>query len=312
MSRRRLVLAVPDMVSNSYFPILAAAHLGLFAREGLDVSLELLSPTDTAFSALRDGSVDLVGAEAHAALGVFRNWKGVKLLCAQSQGMYWFLVMRKDLDISRGDIDAVRGRRIAAAPWVVLALRQLLRDSGIDPDRDVEIAAQPELLGKSVNTGVTVAQALEDGRIDGFWANGMGAEKAVQRGVGTIVLDVRRGDGPQGCFDYTLPIVATTDDLVTKEPKTAISVVRAIVGAQRALVRDVTLATEVGTRYFPPLEASLIETLVTRDLPFYDASLSAETISSLNRFSVNVDLLDHGVAYEDVVASIAVPHWSAP
>jgi len=36
-------------------------------------------------------------------------------------------------------------------------------------------------------------QALEEGKIDGFWANGMGTEIAVRRGVGTIVLDIRRG-----------------------------------------------------------------------------------------------------------------------
>ena len=44
---------------------------------------------------------------------------------------------------------------------------------------------------------MTAAKALEDRKIDGFWANGMGAEVAVRRGVGTVVLDVRRGDGPK-------------------------------------------------------------------------------------------------------------------
>jgi len=30
----------------------------------------------------------------------------------------------------------------------------------------------------------------------------MGTEVAVRRGVGTVVLDVRRGDGPKPCFNY--------------------------------------------------------------------------------------------------------------
>ena len=33
-------LAVPDLISNSYFPAVAAVELGLFAKQGLDVSLE--------------------------------------------------------------------------------------------------------------------------------------------------------------------------------------------------------------------------------------------------------------------------------
>ena len=32
-------LAVPDIISNSYFPAAAAVELGFFAREGLESSL---------------------------------------------------------------------------------------------------------------------------------------------------------------------------------------------------------------------------------------------------------------------------------
>ena len=196
-------LAVPDLVSNSYFPVLAAVELGFFRKEGLDVALELLSPSDKAFDALRAGEVDFVGAEGHGALKSFPEWRGVRLLCAQSQGMYWFLVMRADLGVKRGDFSAVLGRRIGAAPWVDLGLRRLLIEAGIDPVRDVTIAPIPGTLELKVNTGVMAAQALEDRVVDGFWANGMGAELAIRRGVATLVLDVRRGDGPKGCFDYT-------------------------------------------------------------------------------------------------------------
>src|SRR5229473_3946382 len=109
-------LAVPDMISNSYFPAIAAIELGLFREEGLDVSLELIFPVDKCYAALRDGRVDFVGGSAHSALAAFPNWDGVKLLCAQAQGMYWFLIMHADYDVKRGDIDAVKGRKIGAAP----------------------------------------------------------------------------------------------------------------------------------------------------------------------------------------------------
>src|SRR5262249_37274082 len=57
-------LAVPDIISNSYFPAAAAVELGFFRREGLDVSLELIFPVDKAYQALREGAVDLVGGAA--------------------------------------------------------------------------------------------------------------------------------------------------------------------------------------------------------------------------------------------------------
>src|SRR5882724_11735912 len=88
-------IAIPDLISNSYFPAAAAVELGFFKAEGLDLSLELIFPVDKAYAALRDGQVDFVAGSAHSALAAFPEWKGVKLLCAQGQGMYWFLVMAK-------------------------------------------------------------------------------------------------------------------------------------------------------------------------------------------------------------------------
>src|SRR6202140_2773338 len=229
-------LAVPDMISNSYFPAEAAVELGFFREEGLDVSLEMIFPVDKAYEALRDGKVDFVGGSAHSALAAFPQWQGVKLICAQAQGMYWFLVMHKDFAAKRGDVGAVKGRSIGAAPWVEMGLRRLLVAAGIDLQRDnVKVAPVPGASGAGVNFGLTAAKALEERKIDGFWANGMGAEVAVRRGVGTIVLDVRRGDGPKPCFNYTMASIAATDRLLKEQPEAAAAAVRAIVRTHEAL-----------------------------------------------------------------------------
>src|ERR1700730_18592390 len=129
-------LAVPDLISNSYFPAVAAVALRVFGEEGLAVSLELIFPVDEAYRAMRDGRVDFVAGSAHSALAAFPEWQGAKLLCAQAQGMYWFLVMREDLCAARGDVGVVRGRRIGAAPWVEMGLRRLRIEAGIDLERD--------------------------------------------------------------------------------------------------------------------------------------------------------------------------------
>ncbi len=297
-------LAVPDMISNSYFPAIAAAQLGFFKQEGLDIEVELVFPVDKAYAALRDGAVDFVGGSAHSALAAFPEWQGVKLLCAQAQGMYWFLVMHKDLGIKRGDIAGVKGRSIGAAPWVEMGLRGLLASAGIDLVRDaVKIAPVPGALAAGVNFGVTAAKALEERRIDGFWANGMGAEVAVRRGVGTVVLDVRRGDGPKQCFNYTMASIATTDRLIERSPELAAAAVRAIVTTQAALKNDVSLATGVGRKLFPPEEAELIAELIRRDLPYYDARITPEFVAGMNAFAREMGILSGDVPYERIVAT---------
>ena len=173
-------IAVPDLISNSYFPAVAAVELGFFRQAGLDMTLEHIFPVDAAFKAMRDGEIDFVAGSAHGTLATFPGWRGAKLLAALSQGMYWLLVLRSDLGAARGEIDAVKGLHIGAAPVVEQGLRRLLVEAGIDIEADgVRITPVSGTIEPGISFGVAAAKALEDGRLDGFWANAMGAETAI-------------------------------------------------------------------------------------------------------------------------------------
>ncbi len=297
-------IAVPDMISNSYFPAVAAVEFGAFADEGLDMTHELIFPVDDCYKALRDGKVDFVGGSAHAVLSGFPEWQGAKLVAALAQGMYWFLIMRADLNAERGDLDVVKGKRIGAAPWVDYGIRRLLAEAGIDVEKDeVNIAPVPGTVQPGVSFGVTAARALEDGKLDGFWANGMGAEIAVSRGIGTMVIDVRRGDGPAPCFNYTQPALVASDEMIERDPDSVAAAIRAIEKTHAILKRDVSRATEVGRKLFSPDEAALIAAVVERDLPYYDTRITREFVAGMNKFSREMGLLEADVPYEQVVAT---------
>jgi len=296
-------MAVPDLISNSYFPAIAAVELGFFEAEGLEMGLEHVFPVDKCCERMRDGEFDFVAGSAHSALAAFPHWQGAKLLAALSQGMYWLLVVRSDLDAERGDIKAVKGLHIGAAPFVELGLRRMLTEAGIDIEADhVHIAPVPGAIQPGVSFGVTAAKALGDGVIDAFWANGMGAEIAVRAGVGKVLIDIRRGDEPKKAFNYTMPALLTTDALIERSPEAAAAATRAIVRAQQALVADVTRATEVGRKLFPADDAALIADVVARDLPYYDATISEVFVREMNEFMIDLGWLDGPVPYEQVVA----------
>jgi NitT/TauT family transport system substrate-binding protein len=304
-------IAIPDMISNSYFPAAAAVELGFFKEEGLDMTLELIFPVNRALEVLRDGGIEFVGGSAHSTPHAFPGWKGGKLLAALAQNMYWFLILRSDLNAKKGDINAIKGLKIGAAPLVDLGLKRLLVESGIDEKRDgVTIQPVPgAFIGESKNFGVAAAKALEAGVIDGFWANGMGAEVAIRSGAGTMVIDARRGDGPPMAIHYTCAALITSEAVIGREPDMVASAVRALVKTQQALKADVNLATKVGQKLFPVHEASLIAELIRRDLPFYDASISREFVAGMTEFQRHVGLLGHDVAYEDVVATQFSRYW---
>lgn len=296
-------VAIPDLISPSYFPLIAAVELGFFEKEGIRASLELLYPVTKTYEDLRDGKLDFVGGASHAVLYAFKDWQGGKLLCALAQNMYWFLVVGKKFSPRKGDLSSVKGLRIGAAPGPVDGLKQMLKRAGIDPQRDVQIGPVPGFaVGQTASFGLLAAKALEEGKIDGFWANGMGAEVAVRSGIGTLVLDARR-DAPAEAKGYTFPALVATEKTIRERPDAARAAIKAVVSAQDELKRNPERATDVGKRLFPPTEASLIAQLIRRDAPFLDPAISKASVESMNRFARDLGLLSRNVSYEDVVWS---------
>ena len=304
-------IAGPDLVSNSYFPAVAAVELGFFKAEGLDADLELVFPVPRSMEELRDNNLDFVAGSAHATLTAFPDGKGAKLIVALAQKMYWMLILRSDLGAKRGDVQAVKGLRIGAAPGPDLGFRRLSIEAGIDLEKDqVQVGPVPGAAGPGVSFGVHAARSLEEGTIDGFWANAMGSEVALRSGAGTMVLDVRRGDGPPASQYYTFPALVTTENRIEQEPESVAAAVRAIVKLQRALKEDPGRAAEVGQRLFPAMEAGFIAELVERDLPYYDPTISEDVVSNMNRFAQDTGLLSGPTSYEQVVATQFSHLWS--
>jgi ABC-type nitrate/sulfonate/bicarbonate transport system substrate-binding protein len=294
-------IAAVDLITNTCFPLLAADELGLFKAEGLDVEIELL-PMLRGTKALRSGAVDLMAAgSVYDLLTEFPGWNGAKIVVALSQGTPWLLVVRADLAAGRGDLNAIKGLRVAAAEGPDQALKQMLTRAGIDPSRDLEIVELPGARGADVSFGVFAAQALEQGKCDAFWANAVGAETAASRGVGKVLVDVRRGDDPGGVRHFTFAALATTESYIQRELASVEGAVRAVVNAQKALRDDPSLARRVGQGKFPPDAAALITRTIERDVAFYDPVITERAVISLNGFAQAIGHLPAPVPYERVV-----------
>lgn len=299
-------IATADLISNTAFPLLAADALGLFEAEGLDVSIALLP----AERALHDGDVDLASG-AQSMLREFPAWKGAKLVVALSQGTPWLLVVRADLAAERGDLSAIKGLRLMAGSGPVQALTQMVIGAGIVPGRDFElIVDQAATRGPNVSFGVSAARALEEGAIDGFWANAVAAESVVESGRGKILIDVRRGDDPADVRHFTFSALATTDAYLERNAADVEAAVRAIVKAQSMLRADPSLARKVGEGKFPADEAALIVRIIERDVPFYDPVITEEAVASMNGFAQALGMLDGPVPYDQVVDVRMRKYWT--
>jgi NitT/TauT family transport system substrate-binding protein len=305
-------LAVADLDSPSYFVATAAAELGFFNEEDVDIELERAFGARNGPERLRDGSLHFFAGPAYAATRAFPAWQGAKLLCALAQYSYWFLAIRAELDVKRGDVGALRGLRISSSmESPVLGLRHLLADASIDLERDKIriVPAPPTIEGRWM--GHAGVDAIKQGLADAYWGNGMRVAIGEKLGVAKLHLDLRRGDGPPGARWYNFAALTTTERLIDEQPQIAAGAVRAIVRAQDALKADPSLAAAIGDRLFPPEEAPLIAELIKRDAPFYDANISPEAIDGLNGFAKAAGLIAETVPYDRLVATQFRQLWRA-
>jgi len=300
---------VADLDSPSYFVATAAVELGFFKREGIDI--EFVYNTREGPTLMREGKLDFMGGPSFVALRAFREWKGVKVLCALAQYCYWFLAVRRDLDVKRGDLQALKGLRISAAitdPGKLL--RHMLNEAGLDLERDkIQIVPPPPTYGDKGYMARNGIDAITQGLADAYWGNGLRVALGEKLGIAKLHLDLRRGDGPPGARYYNFAALTAREQLVKEHPEVAAGAIRAVRSAQKALKADPSLATGIGEKLFPADEAELIAPLIERDAPFYDAAITREAIDGVMKFAKSFGLIKEVLPYEAVVATEFSALW---
>jgi NitT/TauT family transport system substrate-binding protein len=300
---------VADLDSPSYFVATAAVELGYFKREGIDI--EFVYNTREAPTLLREGKLDFIGGPAYIGLRAFPEWTGAKLLCALAQYAYWFLAVRRDLDMKRGDLQALKGLRISAAvtdPGKML--HYMLMEAGLDLERDkIQLVPPPPAYGDKGFMARNGIESITNGSADAYWGNGMRVALGEKLGIAKLHLDLRRGDGPPGARYYSFPALTTRAQLVRDHPEVAAGAIRAVRAAQKALKANPSLATGLGEKLFPADEAPLIAALIARDAPFYDAVITRDAIDGVTKFVKEFGLIKRLIPYDEMVATEFSALW---
>ena len=208
------------------------------------------------------------------------------------------------LEVKRGDLQALKGLRISAAPaWPEMSLRHMLAEAGIDLERDkVRIVPPPPPYGDKGFMARNGVDTIIQNTADAYWGNGMRVALGESLGIAKLHLDLRRGDGPPGARYYNFAALTARESLTKEHPEVAAGAIRAIVMAQKALKENPSISTEIGQRLFPADEAQLIAGLIERDAPFYDAEISHDAVDGLVKFARSSGLVKDAVPYDDLVA----------
>ena len=176
-----------------------------------------------------------------------------------------------------------------------LALRAVLRDAGLEPDRDVAVIA--------VGSSSSAAAALRAGQIDGFMGGEPGGAVIVhQLKIGRYFIEPLRDQGPKFLRDMTFPTLQASDRYIQANPQTVERVVRAVAKTQKRLREDPEAGVRVAQKIFPALDVELIRNIIMLQRPSYIPTITEEAMRTANQFQKQAGVVKSDFPYDKIVA----------
>ncbi len=280
-----------------FLPIYAAEQLGYLKGEGIAAQFVDFEGGAEVTTAMVGGSIDLGGTMAERPLILAEKGFGAKNLVALENKNPLFLVLRKDHPAKTvKDLKGAKLGMTRAGSGTDLSLRALLKDAGLEPDKDVAIIA----VG-----GVSSANAaLKAGQVDGFMGGEPGGAIAVEQlKLARYFLDPRVGQGPKFLQFMTFPTIQASDKWIAANPQTAERLVRAIVKTLKRMREDPESAVAVGQKIFPNMDVAIIRSIIAIEKNTYHPAITEEAMRTLNQFQKQTGAIKGDVAYDKVVAT---------
>jgi len=279
-----------------FLPLYAADQLGYFKAEGLTVQFVDFEGGAEVTTAMVGGSIDMGGTYIERPMILAEKGFGAKNLLAILNRNPIFLVVKKNLAVT--DVKGLKGTKLGmtrAGSATDLALRALLKDAGLEPDRDVALIA--------VGSSTSAAAALRAGQIDGFMGGEPGGAIVVhQLKLGRYFIEPMRDQGPAFLRHMTFPTLQTSDRYIQSNPQIVERVVRAVVKTQKRLRDDPDAAVSVAQRMFPALDVELLRNIIAVYRKAYFPAITEEALRTVNEYQKQAGVVRSDFAYDKMVA----------
>jgi NitT/TauT family transport system substrate-binding protein len=287
----------------TFVVLYGAEQLGYFKAEGITAQFSDFEGGAEVTTAMVGGSIDFAGTYLERPMILAEKGFGSKNLVAILNRNPIFLVVRKNLPAT--DVKGLKGTKLGmtrAGSATDLALRALLRDAGLEPDRDVAVIA--------VGSSASAAAALKAGQIDGFMGGEPGGAVIVhQLKIGRYFIEPLRDQGPKFLQNMTFPTLQASDRYIQANPQVVERVVRAVVKTQKRLREDPEAGVRVAQNIFPALDVELIRGIIALQRPSYHPAISEEAMHIANQFQKQAGVVKSDFPYDKVVAVQLKPIW---
>ena len=241
-----------------YLPLYTAIHEGYFAEEGLDVTVVQATGGAHVTAVVSGDAFAVIGGVDSNCLANQGNSDPVTAIvnCVNRANVYLFA--RKGLapaSDSNEDMAAfLKGKTIIAGRYggsPNLLTRYLLRQVGLDPDKDVTLIENAD--------ESTVTAMLQHGQGD----IGNGGEPQISEGITADIWEEPFVKFPD-LGDYSYSVIGVRRSTIEKDPETCRAFVRAMLKALKAVQENHELAARILELEFPTLTPEGREAALTR------------------------------------------------
>jgi NitT/TauT family transport system substrate-binding protein len=293
------------------FPLYVASDLHLFEKHGVHAQLIYgtgIQPANMVIS----GATEFGGFALEHGIQVISKGQKLNLLVLNETNPPFDLIVRNDVplpNLAKGfpqSVADLKGLRLGVSSpgaGADTALRLLLTQAGLDPDRDVKIVP--------VGDPSTQVAALRNHTIDGTMAFEPIQTQAVYgEKIAKSVLNLEKGDaGPALYKSYAYNGVFAREDYIAKHPAEVKAVVDAVVEAEQVINDPARIddVAKIAANRMPGIAANLLKQYIETYRGIFSPVATPEAIANVNRYLQFQKQLTTPVPYEQVVATSVMP-----
>ncbi|MGN1019070.1 MAG: ABC transporter substrate-binding protein [Aristaeellaceae bacterium] len=302
---RRLTVAEPVHLIG-YLPLYVAMHEGYFAQEGLEVQVVQATGGAHVTAVVSGDAFAVIGGVDSNCLANRGSRDPVIAICNCVNRANVYLFARTGLaPASSSDEDMaafLRGKTIVAGRYggsPNVLTRYLLRQVGLDPDRDVTLVENAD--------ASTVTAMLQHGQGD----IGNGGEPQIMEGVTAGIWSEPFVKFPD-LGDYAYSVIGVRQSTIANDPDTCLRFVRALMRALRAVQEDHAMAARVLETEFSTLSEEGRQAALDRayedQLWSPDGMISQAAVDTLMEVIIASGLYEGDYAYDELVDMRFVRH----
>jgi NitT/TauT family transport system substrate-binding protein len=294
VSAQSVKIALP-VLSLESMPIFIAQDKGFFAKHGVEVEVIASRGGGEAMKAFISGDVEFVGT-GFPEVGLMRE-RGVdvELYFAQTSGVPFALLTRKDLSIK--SVADLKGKNIAVTSPGSLTTnmtRYLLKQAGLDPDRDVGLI--------SVGGGGEILGALQGNKVEAAMLFEPFVTVAVKQNIADILVDVGTS-----LDAFSSAPLAISKAFLDKSPQQADGLHAALLEGLNFLHSDHAGTLALAQQHFPGMKPDIIQAALERMDKLFsrDGKFTRANIERTQQICKELGIIKASYAYDDVVAPSA-------